>query len=126
MVGSCLLMNELAIFDMRDMSSMLPKLLLHDVGSTVTAPSNKPKWDSETGLILAPVRRNVNGRTTATINMWDPRWVKRNNAKNFRLYEDENEVFSVDFTKPVTVKARVIVTASENYIGFTSSCIQSL
>ncbi|KAJ1845703.1 hypothetical protein LPJ73_004766 [Coemansia sp. RSA 2703] len=121
MVGSCLLLNELAIFDLRDMSSMLPKLLLYDAGSTVTAPSNKPAWDSETGLILAPVRKNVNGYTTATINMWDPRWVKRNNAKHFRLHEDESEVFSVDFTTPADAKQRIMVTASENTIGFSSS-----
>ncbi|KAJ2389836.1 hypothetical protein GGI05_003377, partial [Coemansia sp. RSA 2603] len=124
MVGSCLLLNELAIFDLRDMSSMLPKLLLHDAGSTVTAPSNKPKWDSETGLILAPVRRNVNGRTTATINMWDPGWVKRNNPKHYG-FQDEHEVFSVDFTTPADVKQRIMVTASENTINFTTSRIQN-
>ncbi|KAJ1857200.1 hypothetical protein LPJ73_002076, partial [Coemansia sp. RSA 2703] len=121
LIGCCQREIEFMIFDMRANMNGVPKLSLRDSGSTITAPSNKPKCDSETGLILAPVRRNVNGQTTATVDIWDPRCVKNDNANHLRLHQNDNEVFSVDFTMPADVTKRVMVTASENTIGFTSS-----
>ncbi|KAJ2395266.1 hypothetical protein GGI05_001661, partial [Coemansia sp. RSA 2603] len=121
LIGCCQREIEFMIFDMRANMNGVPELSLKDAGSTITAPSNKPKWDSETGLILAPVRRNFNGQTTATVDIWDPRCVKNEDAKHLRLHQNDNEVFSVDFTTPADVTKRVMVTASENTIGFTSS-----
>ncbi|KAJ2366560.1 hypothetical protein IW150_005909, partial [Coemansia sp. RSA 2607] len=81
-----------------------PKLVLQDAGSTITAPSNKTTWDTATGLVLAPVRRITNDNTTATINIWEPRFVRSKDVIHFRLHEDENEALSVDFTDPGTTK----------------------
>ncbi|KAJ2377183.1 hypothetical protein IW150_001532 [Coemansia sp. RSA 2607] len=121
LIGCCQREIEFMIFDMRANMNGVPELSLKDAGSTITAPSNKPKWDTETGLILAPVRRNVDGKAIATINMWDPRCIKNNNANHFRLPENETEAFSVEFTKPTDIKQRIMVTASEKAIGFFSS-----
>ncbi|KAJ2368957.1 hypothetical protein IW150_005276, partial [Coemansia sp. RSA 2607] len=121
MVGSCQPANKLMIFDIRENMGDGPKLVLQDAGCTITAPSNKPAWDTATGLVLAPVRRRVINMTTATIDIWDPRFVSCKDAVHFELHSDEKEVFSVDFTDTADVKKCMMVTASERSIGFTSS-----
>ncbi|KAJ1852166.1 hypothetical protein LPJ73_002879 [Coemansia sp. RSA 2703] len=123
MVGSRQPDSKLMIFDIRENMKDGPKLVLQDAGSTITAPSNKPAWDTATGLVLAPVRKRAIGTTTATINMWEPRFARCKDAISFELHPDEKEVFSVDFTDPADVTNRVMVTASEKSIGFTSSFI---
>ncbi|KAJ1844804.1 hypothetical protein LPJ73_005050, partial [Coemansia sp. RSA 2703] len=104
MVGSRQPDNKLTIFDIRENMGNGPKLVLQDAGSTITAPSNKPAWDTATGLVLAPVRRITSDNTTATINIWEPRFVRCKDAIHFGLHSDEKEVFSVDFTDPAALK----------------------
>ncbi|KAJ2395250.1 hypothetical protein GGI05_001672 [Coemansia sp. RSA 2603] len=111
------------IFDIRESMGDGPKLVFQDTGSMVTAQSNRPAWDIKTGLVLAPVRRRVINMTTATIDIWDPRFVSCKDAVHFELHSDEKEAFSVDFTDTADVKKRMMVTASERSIGFTSSLI---
>ncbi|KAJ2394932.1 hypothetical protein GGI05_001818, partial [Coemansia sp. RSA 2603] len=121
LVGSRQPENKLMIFDIRENMRNGSKLVLQDAGSTITAPSNKPAWDTATGLVLAPVRRIANDNTIATIDIWEPRFVRCKDAIHFGIHSDEKEVFSVDFTDPADVNKRVMVTASEKSIGFTTS-----
>ncbi|KAJ2377037.1 hypothetical protein IW150_001620 [Coemansia sp. RSA 2607] len=123
LVGSRQPANKLMIFDIRESMGDGPKLVFQDTGSMVTAQSNRPAWDIKTGLVLAPVRRRVINMTTATIDIWDPRFVSCKDAVHFELHSDEKEAFSVDFTDTADVKKRMMVTASERSIGFTSSLI---
>ncbi|KAJ1860701.1 hypothetical protein LPJ73_001273 [Coemansia sp. RSA 2703] len=111
LVGSCHPANKLMIFDIRENMRNGPKLVLQDAGSTITAQFNKPAWDTETGLVLAPVRRIAMGTTIATVNIWEPRFVRCKDAVHLELHSDEKEVYSVDFTTSADVKKRVMVTA---------------
>ncbi|KAJ2394801.1 hypothetical protein GGI05_001868 [Coemansia sp. RSA 2603] len=120
MVGYCHPRNELMVFDSRLGSNMgAPVMTLKDAGNQITSRYNRPAWDAETGLICSPVRRYVDGRDTTMINVWDPRFIKCSDADNFMLYRNKHEVLSVDFTKSMVGKDRIMVTASEDNVGFT-------
>ncbi|KAJ2780575.1 hypothetical protein GGI15_003500 [Coemansia interrupta] len=121
MVGCSQPEYKLRIFDTREkLMGERPSLTLQDAGSTATSRNNCPSWDYKTGLIVAPVCKEVLNKPTAVINTWDPRFIKCGTAENIVLHRNESEVFSVAFTKPANAEERLMITASQDSLGITS------
>ncbi|KAJ1848038.1 hypothetical protein LPJ73_004088 [Coemansia sp. RSA 2703] len=116
-------MDAILLFDCRKLNRNMPDLVLQDTASLAPLRYNYPAWHSSSGLICAPARRYAAGRETAAVNMWDPRFVNETVASYFTLHKDDSNVTSVDFTEATRDKGPLMITASDNTIGFTSFSI---
>ncbi|KAJ1848728.1 hypothetical protein LPJ73_003892 [Coemansia sp. RSA 2703] len=124
MVGNCRFESEMSIYDIRDCSkNSKPALTLEDSDSTIKLRQNHPAWDSVTGLIFAPMRGRKDRRKGGFVNIWDPRFVKNEAALQERISLTGWNTHSVDLVKTVAGRDRVMVTATDDHIGFTTfSC----